>query len=171
MYWDSRDAIYVMANAALKQQHFAQAEALYQGAGPSMNNISVRYIGWGSTCYGQALTQAGENGYGSVEAKLLDQAISTYETALGSEMDRPPLAFVEEKINFARGQALFLRALVKLNNGESESAQGDLLCAITDFQAVITAYEAQRRGRTDPFERARCHAHGRIGLINRFATV
>jgi tetratricopeptide (TPR) repeat protein len=168
--WNTPDIIYVMlGNVALKQRHLQEAHGYFEKALTQNGQYSRAHIGLGDALYGQALpTESNGDGadvdYDAVIPELLDEAIESYLRALDPTSDRPPLADVTTKANFALGQAYLLRALTALKAGKAAAGQQDWEQATQAFLQVIDDYQ---NGGNDRVEELAAHAHARLGLMYR----
>ncbi len=113
------------------------------------------YIGMANLNYILALKPIEESkNVNDVDQALLDNCFKFLELAVQAP-EKPPLADVDTKIHFSRGQCYWLRTYT--------GRLPDFSLAISEFQQVITAYNNGANPRVREFA---AESYARLGLID-----
>jgi tetratricopeptide (TPR) repeat protein len=167
--WDEdqgKEVLYALIGfAAGKAKQYDLTETALEKAIKINPNYARPYIGMANLNYVRALEPFDvSKDQKDVDQALLDNCFKYLELAVKAP-EKPPLAEVDTKIHFARGQCYWL----KTYTGKFP----DFKLAIDEFQQVIVAY---KDGENPRVRELAAESHARIGLIynltgNRLAAV
>jgi tetratricopeptide (TPR) repeat protein len=154
-----KEVLYALLGfAAGKAKQYEQTESALQKAIDINPDYARPYIGMANLNYILALKPFEVSKDPSdVDQALLNNCFSYLEKAVRAP-EKPPLAEVDTKIHFSRGQCYWLKTYT--------GKLADYNLAIDEFRQVITAYD----NRKDPQEHERvrelaAESHARLGLI------
>ena len=151
-----KKVLYVLiGNAAGKLNNFDLLNTSVQEALSIDPDYARPYIGLAYVMYFRAIAPFQKSQKPTdVDNTYLTQCINYSNEALAAK-DKPPLADVIEKADFARGQCYFMRAY----SGHINSFDP----AVKDFQTVISAYG---KGANPRIRELAGESHARLGLID-----
>jgi tetratricopeptide (TPR) repeat protein len=150
-----KEVLYALIGfAAGKAKQYDITEAALEKAITINPDYARPYIGMANLNYILSLKPFEESkNVGDVDQSLLDQCFTYLDLAVQAP-EKPPLAEVDTKINFARGQCYWLKAYT--------GKLPDFSSAIAEFNTVIKAYNDGENPRIYEFA---AESHARLGLI------
>ncbi|MCC6498813.1 MAG: tetratricopeptide repeat protein [Anaerolineales bacterium] len=154
---EGREVLYALIGfAAGKAEDYELTEASLERAIEINPEYARPYIGLANLSYIRALKPfESSQDVNSVDQVLLDKCFEYLDLAVQAP-DKPPLAEVETKIHFARGQCYWLKTFT--------GKLPDFNLAVAEFRQVIDAYDDGSNPRVYEFAG---ESYARLGLIYR----
>lgn len=152
-----KEVIYALVGfAAAKAGEYDLTRSALEKAIAINPDYARSYIGMANLNYILALKPLDEaKNFEDVDQTLLDKCFEYLEKAVQAPQ-KPPLAEVETKIHFSRGQCYWLRTYT--------GKLADFSLAVSEFEQVIAAYD---NGGNPRIRELAAESYARLGLINR----